>query len=95
MACNRVEEILAHLLSPGFAPHLQHYVDQVKSDPQFLHFHANSTVIRLRVEIELHSKVVLGPCGDCPINAVAKCDILDALVIAIRTRNEEQKGIAA
>ena len=94
MACDRVEEILFTLLSPGFAPHLQHYVDRLKSDPQFLSFHATSTVLRLRVELELHSGV-LGPCRDCPINAVAKCDILEALTQAIRIRTEEQKGIAA
>ncbi len=94
MACNRVEEILLQLLSPEFSLHLQHYVDRFKADPQFLFFHANSTVLRLRAELELHCGV-LGPCRDCPINAVAKCDILDALVLAIRRRLSEQKGVAA
>lgn len=94
MACNRVEEILFQLLSPGFSHHLQHYVNRVRADPQFLFFHANSTVLRLRVELELHS-VVLSPCIDCPINAVAKCDVLDALTRAIQIRMDEQKGVAA
>ncbi len=94
MACSRVEEILTHLLSPAFSPHLQYYVDKLKSDPQFLFFHANSTVLRLRVELDM-SSWVLGPCSDCPINAVAKCDILDALMQAIRMRTDEQKGVAA
>jgi hypothetical protein len=94
MACSRVEEILLQLLSHSFSPYLQHYVDRFKADPQFLFFHANSTVLRLRVELELHSDI-LGPCTDCPINAIAKCDILDALTQAIRIRTEEQKGIAA
>ena len=94
MACNRVEEILFQLLSPEFSHHLQHYVDRIKSDPQFLFFHANSTVLRLRVELELHSGS-LGPCNDCPINAVAKCDILEALTRAIQVRLDEQKDIAA
>ena len=94
MACSRVEEILWQLLSPGFAHHLQFYVDRAKSDPQFLFFHASSTLLRLRVELELHS-VHLEPCADCPINAVAKCDILDALSEAIRTRTGEQNDVAA
>jgi hypothetical protein len=94
MSCSRVEEILQELLSSGFAPHLQHYVDRYREDPQFLFFHSNSTVLRLRVELELYCGV-LGPCADCPINAVAKCEILDALTKAIHLRMEEQKGIAA
>ncbi len=94
MACSRVEEILCQLLSSGFAHHLQYYVDRARSDPQFLFFHANSTFIRLRAELEPHS-VNLEPCADCPINAVAKCDILDALSEAIRRRTGEQKDIAA
>ena len=94
MPCSRVEELLLQLLSPGFSQHLQHYVERVKADPQFLFFHANSTVLRLRVELEMHSGV-LGPCSDCPINAVAKCDILEALTMAIQTRIDEQKGVAA
>lgn len=94
MACSRVEEILLQLLSSGFAPHLQYYIDRVKSDPQFLFFHANSTVLKLRVDLELHTGV-LGPCSDCPINAVAKCDILDALSRAIDVRTKEQQELAA
>jgi hypothetical protein len=94
MACNRVQEILLALLSPDFSHHLQYYVDRAKADPQFLFFHANSTVLRLRVELELHSNV-LGPCSDCPINAVAKCDVIEALTQAIRIRTEHQKDIAA
>jgi hypothetical protein len=94
MSCHRVEEILAALLSPDFSSNLQYYVDRQKSDPQFLFFHANSSVLRLRVELELRSEV-LGPCSDCPINAVAKCDILEALMRAIQVRLDEQKGVAA
>ncbi len=94
MACTRVDEILSQLLSPGFAHRLQNYVDRLKTDPQFLFFHANSSVLRLRVELELQSEA-LRPCSDCPINAVAKCDILEALNRAIQIRMAEQKGIAA
>ena len=94
MACNRVEEIILQLLAQGFAHHLQYYVERMKTDPQYLFFHANSTVLRLRVELELHSGI-LGPCSNCPINAVAKCDILEALTRAVQIRTKEQKGIAA
>ena len=94
MPCGRVEEVLLQLLSPGFSRHLQYYVDRFKSDPQFLFFHANSTVLRLRAELELYAGP-LGPCSDCPINAVAKCDILDALGQAISAHLHDSKDIAA
>lgn len=94
MPCSRVDDILVQLLSPSFSPHLQQYVERFKADPQFLFFHASSTLLHLRVELEIHS-TVLAPCGDCPINLVSRCDILDALEKAIHIRLVEQGGVAA
>jgi len=94
MACSRVEDIVLQLLSPSFAPYLRYYVSQVQADPQFLLFHSNSTVLRLRVELELYSNV-LGQCNNCPISAVAKCDIVEALTRAIEIRSREDNDAAA
>jgi hypothetical protein len=89
MDCPRTEEITARLLLPEHAALLQEYVHRYQDDPQFIAYHASTTTLTLRLQLDLPFYSP-GPCAECANSSLTKCRIIEALESAIERRKVEQ-----
>ncbi len=90
MDCPRIEEITDTLLKPEYASLLQEYIHRFEDDPQFLSYHSSTTILTLRVHLDLPFYSP-GPCAECVNTALAKCRIIEALERAVAQRKAEQR----
>jgi hypothetical protein len=89
MDCPRTEEITEKLLLPEHASLLQEYIHRFQDDPQFITYHASTTILTLRVQLDLPFYSP-GPCAECVNSSLTKCRIIEALEFAIQRRKAEQ-----
>jgi len=89
MDCPRTEEITNKLLLPEHASLLQEYINRFEDDPQFIAYHASTTILTLRVQLDLPFYSP-GPCAECANSSLTKCRIIEALELAIRRRKADR-----
>jgi len=90
MECPKTEEITNQLLSPEQTTLLQEYVHRYQDDPQFIAYHASTTILTLRLQLDLPFDSP-GPCNECVNTSLSKCRIIEALENAVRRRRAEQQ----